>query len=306
MTNAPQRSTRPVIMLTGAGGQLGFELATLLAAHGDVVTSDVGTLDLTDPDAIVEAVRSLRPSLIVNAAAYTAVDLAEKESELAHAINGRAPAVLAEEARKLGAVLIHYSTDYVFDGTSTVPYAEDAPTGPLNVYGASKLAGEAAVAASGAIALTFRTSWVYGMRGKNFLLTMRRLAAERDELKVVADQTGTPNWCRELAQATARIVAMGPAAMAERAGLYHMSATGCTTWFGFARAIIGDGGHPRVLPQATTDYPTPARRPAYGALDTRRFERSFGFALSPWHDTLVRCLASAGEVSPRGDIISTA
>jgi dTDP-4-dehydrorhamnose reductase len=296
--------TRPVIMLTGAGGQLGFELATLLAAHGEVVATDVGTLDLTDPDAIVGAVRALRPSIIVNPAAYTAVDRAEKEHALAHAINGRAPGILADEARKLGAVLIHYSTDYVFDGASRAPYAEDAPTGPLNVYGASKLAGEAAVAASGALALTFRTSWVYGLRGNNFLLTMRRLAAERDELKIVADQMGTPNWCRELAEATARVVAMGASAMADRAGLYHLSATGSTTWFGFARAIIGDVDRTRVLPLATADYPTPARRPMYGVLDTRKFERSFGFGLSPWSETLARCVASAVELSPRGDSVS--
>lgn len=293
--------TRPVIMLTGAGGQLGYELAALLAAHGEVVATDVGTLDLTDPDAIVAAVRSLRPTLIVNAAAYTAVDLAEKERDLAYAINARAPGVLADEARKLDAMLIHYSTDYVFDGASSLPYVEDAPKGPLGVYGASKLAGEEAVAASGALALTFRTSWVYGLRGRNFLLTMRRLAAERDELTVVADQTGTPNWCRELAQATVRVVATGRAAMAERAGLYHLSATGSTTWFEFARAIIGDVERPRIVPIATAGYPTPARRPAFGVLDTRKFERSFGFALSPWRDTLRRCVESPVEPSPFGD-----
>ncbi|NDP42903.1 MAG: dTDP-4-dehydrorhamnose reductase, partial [Aromatoleum sp.] len=199
---------RPTILLTGAGGQLGGELAPLLAAHGDVVATDRATLDLADPDAIVAAVRGARPTLIVNAGAYTAVDVAEREFALAHAVNARAPGILAEEAKRIGAVLIHYSTDYVFDGARTTPYPEEAPTGPLNAYGASKLEGEHAVAAAGAHALVFRTSWVYGFTGKNFLVTIRRLAGVRDELRIVADQTGVPNWSRALAEATARVVAV--------------------------------------------------------------------------------------------------
>jgi len=282
---------RPRILVTGANGQLGFELARSLGALGEVVAADRETLDLARPDAIVAVVRAARPQLIVNAAAYTAVDRAETERDLAFAINGRAPGILAEEARRLGAVLIHYSTDYVFDGAGSIPYREDAPTAPLNAYGESKLAGERAVAAAGGQALVFRTSWVYGLRGSNFLLTIRRLAAERDELRIVADQVGVPNWCRVLAEATVRVAGSGTAALADRAGLYHLSSTGATSWYEFARAIVGDAPRPRVVPITSADYPTPARRPAYGVLDTTRFERAFGFALPSWRDALARCLA---------------
>ena len=282
----------PTIFLTGARGQVGGELTRLLARHGTVVATDVDSLDLTNVDAVRAAVRAAKPALIVNAAAYTAVDLAEREADLAYAVNARAPGILAEEARHLGAVLIHYSTDYVFDGTRRTPYPEDAPTGPLNVYGASKLEGERAVAAAGAHALVFRTSWVYGLTGRNFLLTIRRLAAERDELRIVADQTGVPNWSRTLAEATTRIVAMGLSAMAERSGLYHLSSTGEATWHAFAQAIVGATSKVRVVPIATAEYPTPARRPAYGVLATVGFERTFGFALPGWREDLERCLRS--------------
>ncbi|MEP7328768.1 MAG: dTDP-4-dehydrorhamnose reductase, partial [Betaproteobacteria bacterium] len=217
-------TTRPRILITGAQGQVGHELARLLPPHGEVITLDRAALDLAQPDAIVAAVRAAAPDIIVNAAAYTAVDLAEKERAAAFAINATAPQILAEEARRLGALLIHYSTDYVFDGAGHTPYAEDAPVAPLNVYGASKLAGERAIAASGAPALVLRTSWVYGLRGRNFLLTIRRLAAERPELRIVADQTGTPNWAVALATATAALVAQGTPALKARAGLYHFSA----------------------------------------------------------------------------------
>jgi len=283
---------RPTILVTGARGQVGAELAVLLAAHGDVTAVDRAALDLADPDAIVAAIRGLKPDLIVNAGAYTAVDRAETERDLAFAVNATAPGILAAEAKRLSAVLIHYSTDYVFDGEARAPYAEDAPVAPLSVYGASKLAGEQAIAAAGARALTLRTSWVYGMRGSNFLLTIRRLAATRDELSIVADQTGVPNWCRTLAAATARIVAMGLPALADRSGLYHLSSTGQATWFDFARAIVGDAPTPRIVPITTAEYPLPARRPAFGVLATARFERTFGFALPPWRDELAACLAA--------------
>jgi len=288
---------RPAILLTGADGQVGFELARLLAPLGEIVAADRGALDLADPDAIVAVVRRLTPALIVNAAAYTAVDRAESEPDLARAINGRAPGILAEEAKRASAVLIHYSTDYVFDGTRTTPYPEDAPTAPLNMYGRSKLEGERAIAAAGAHAIVLRTSWVYGLRGKNFLLTMRKLAAERDALNVVSDQIGVPNWSRALAAATARIVGAGLPALAERSGLYHLSCTGEASWYDFARAILGDGPGPRIAPIATADYPTPAQRPAYGVLATSRFESTFGFALPHWRESLAECMASPAETS---------
>ena len=283
------------ILVTGANGQVGFELAHWLRPHGRIVAIDSDTLDLADPDAIARTMREVQPALVVNAAAYTAVDQAEQERDLAFAINAAAPGVLADEAKRAGAVLVHYSTDYVFDGAARAPYGEDAPTGPLSVYGATKLEGERRVVASGAAALVFRTSWVYGLRGRNFLLTIRRLAAEREELRIVADQTGVPNWCRTLAQATARVVANGLPYLRERAGLYHLSSGGSTTWYEFARAIVGEVPRPRVMPIATTDYPLPARRPAYGVLGTAKFERTFGFALPGWRDALAECVASPAD-----------
>ena len=283
---------RPTILVTGSNGQLGFELARLLTRCGDVVAADRAHLDLADPDAIVAAVRGAAPDLIVNAGAYTAVDLAEKEVSLAAATNARAPGILADEAKRTGAVLIHYSTEYVFDGARTTPYPEDAPTGPLNVYGATKLDGERAIAAVGGHALVFRTSWIYGLRGKNFLLTVRRLAAEREELRIVADQIGVPNWSRTLAEATVRVVGGGLPALTERAGLYHVCSRGEASWCDFARAIVGDVAKPRVTAITTADYPLPARRPLYGVLDTALFESTFGFALPGWRDALGQCLAS--------------
>lgn len=283
------------ILLTGAAGQLGCELVRALAPLGEVVGLDRTQLDLADASAIAATVRGAKPSLIVNAGAYTAVDLAEQEAGLAHAVNGVAPGVLAEEAKRLGAVLVHYSTDYVFDGAARVPYDEDAPARPLSSYGRSKLEGERAIEASGAHALVFRTSWVYGRRGKNFLVTIERLARERPEIRVVDDQTGVPNWCRELARSTARVAARGLPWLAERSGLYHMSATGSTTWYGFARTILADVPSVWVVPIPTSDYPTPARRPAYGVLGTAKFERTFGFALPDWRASLAECLASGPE-----------
>ena len=283
--------TRPTILLTGANGQVGFELQRALVAYGKVIACDHQKLDLGDRDALVDAVRSLKPQLIVNAAAYTAVDRAESEVSRAEAINALAPAILAEEAKHIDAALIHFSTDYVFDGASTLPYDEQALTGPLNVYGRTKRDGERAIAAIGGAHLIFRTSWVYGLRGANFLLTMLRLAAERDELRVVADQFGIPNWSRDLATTVAAVVSKGLPTVVERAGLYHLSAGGATSWFDFARAIIGDVKRPRVVPITTAEYPTPARRPAYGVLATGKFDRTFGIALPTWDDALARCLA---------------
>jgi len=285
--------SRPIILLTGSTGQLGFELKRTLAAHGEVAAFDHATLDLTDAKALAATVRLVRPQLIVNAAAYTAVDRAEQEADVALAVNAVAPGILAEEARRAGALLIHYSTDYVFDGAASVPYDESAPTHPLNVYGRSKLEGEQAIAATGAASIVLRTSWVYGLRGANFLLTIRRLAAEREELRIVADQRGVPNWCRALAEASAAMVGRGLPALIERAGLYHLSATGSASWFDFAKAIVGDAPRPRVVAITSADYPTAARRPAYGVLATGKLERAFGIKLPPWRETLAQCLASA-------------
>lgn len=283
--------TQPTILLIGSAGQLGFELARALPRYGEVVALDHAALDLADADALVAAVRGVRPRLIVNAGAYTAVDRAESEPGQADAINTRAPGILAEEAKRAGALLIHYSTDYVFDGEATVPYDEQAVPHPINAYGRSKLGGERAIAAAGGASLVLRTSWVYGLRGQNFLTTMRRLAAEREELRVVADQVGTPNWTRSLAGATALIVGRGSAELAERAGLYHLSASGSTSWFDFARAIFAGADRPRVLPITSAEYPTAARRPRRSVLASGKFENTFGFALPPWEEMLHACMA---------------
>jgi dTDP-4-dehydrorhamnose reductase len=284
---------RPVILLTGAAGQLGFELARLLPAHGELVALDRAALDLADVDALVGTVRRLEPQIIVNAAGYTAVDRAESEPALADAINARAPAILAREAKLLDALLVHYSTDYVFDGASGAPYDEDAQPNPLSVYGRSKLAGERAIAAAGAAHLILRTSWVYGLRGQNFLQTVRRLALERDELRVVADQFGVPNWSRVLAEATATLLRGGGPALAKKSGIYHLSGRGRASWFDFARAIVDGAERPRVVPITTAEYPTAARRPASAVLATAKFERTFGFALPEWREMLAACKAAA-------------
>ena len=284
--------TRPSILVTGAQGQLGVVLAARLRAHGEVRATSRAELDLTDADSIVTSVRQARPALIVNAAAYTAVDRAEEDRETAYAVNARAPGLLAEEAKRSGAVLVHFSTDYVFDGARLTPYPEDAPTAPLNVYGASKLAGEAAIAATGASALVFRTSWVYGARGANFLVTIRRLAAERDELRIVADQVGVPNWTHTLAHAVDRIVGLGLRALADRSGVYHLCSAGEASWYDFACAIVRRtcSAPKRIVPITTAEFPRPARRPAYAVLDTAKFRRVFGFSLPDWQGELEACL----------------
>ncbi len=281
--------------MTGARGQLGAELVVALAPLGRVVGLDRAALDLADADAIVRVVRDLAPAWIVNAAAYTAVDRAEGERERAFAVNAHAPGILAEEAKRRGSILVHYSTDYVFDGAQRTPYDESALPNPLNVYGASKLEGERAIAASGAAAVTLRTSWVYGLRGANFLTTIRRLAAQRDELRIVDDQTGVPNWTRALAAATAALVARGRDAVAERAGLYHLSAPGATTWYAFARAIVGDAPRPAIVPIATRDYPLAAPRPAYGVLASGRIAGAFGIVMPDWRAALTACLEGPEE-----------
>ncbi len=290
------------ILLTGRTGQVGYELERSLQGLGDIVALDRAQLDLSDLDGVRETVRRVRPQLIVNPAAYTAVDRGEDEAELAFRINGEAPGVMAEEASRLGAAMIHYSTDYVFDGRKVGAYVEGDPTCPINVYGRSKLAGEQAIQASGIPHLIFRTSWVYGMRGRNFLLTVRRLAEERDELRIVADQYGAPTWCRTIAEATAhavaflgagnRLLGMDQDLWREKSGLYHLAAQGQTTWHGFAQTIVAHWSinrKPVVTPITTGEYPLPARRPANSVLSCERFVNTF-CGLPEWRNALRLCL----------------
>ncbi|MBB5497116.1 dTDP-4-dehydrorhamnose reductase [Paraburkholderia sp. MM5384-R2] len=295
------------ILVTGVNGQLGYELARTLQGLGNVVAVDRSRLDLSNLDQIRAVVRDLRPALIVNPAAYTAVDKAEEERDLAMRINGEAPGVLAEEAKKLGAALIHYSTDYVFNGTKEGAYVEDDPTDPQNVYGRSKLAGEQAIAASGVNHLVLRTSWVYGTRGKNFLLTMLRLGADRPELKVVADQFGAPTWCNTIATLSAHLCAQSFAAedgtkwWDERSGIYHLCAGDSTSWHGFASAIfeLADlPNRPNTLPIPAADYPTPAKRPANSRMSNDKLARVFGLAAPHWRDALKLCLTDGFPKSP--------
>jgi len=276
------------ILLTGATGQVGWELRKTLAPLGEVKAFDRFGLDLADAPTVVASVRALQPDVIVNAAAYTAVDKAETERDAAFAVNATAPRVLAEEARRSGALLVHYSTDYVFDGEKPAPYVEADATNPINVYGASKLAGERAVAAAGGRYLILRTCWVYGPRGKNFYLTMLRLAKERPELHVVNDQVGAPTSSLSIARATVQLLQQ------DAQGLYHMAAAGETSWCGFARAILkGAGLATPVHAIGTKDYPTPARRPRNSRLDCSKLRREHGVALPPWEEQLAEVTLAA-------------
>lgn len=291
------------ILLLGANGQVGYELRRALAPLGEVVCAtrdghlaDGGsceTADLDVPQSLPALVERVGPAVVVNAAAYTAVDRAETEHDAAFRANAQAPAALADACARRDALLVHYSTDYVFDGTASRPYREDDPVAPLGVYGESKLAGEQAIRASGARHMIFRTAWVYADRGHNFMLTMLRLAGERDELRVVSDQVGTPT--------PAALIADGTAAMLGRpfgaSATWHLTAAGGTSWHGFAEAII-ERAHalgrldrrPRVVPITTTDYPTPAQRPAWSRLDCSRFEADAGMVLPDWRAALERVL----------------
>ncbi|MDD5329858.1 MAG: dTDP-4-dehydrorhamnose reductase [Sulfuricella sp.] len=278
------------ILLIGKNGQVGWELQRTLATLGEVVAVGRQGMDLTDSDSIRHAIRSAGPDLIVNAAAHTAVDKAESEPDLAMAINGVAPGIMAEEAGRLGAAMVHYSTDYVFDGARTTPYTEEDAPNPLSVYGKTKLAGERAVQAAGIPHLIFRTSWVYGLRGRNFLLTVLRLAKERDELKIVDDQFGAPTWSRMIAEATAQILAQRKD-LNEVGGLYHLTAAGQTSWHGFTRAILDHAAKPspRLVAIPTADYPLPAPRPRNSALDNTKMRQAFGLALPAWDAALALC-----------------
>ena len=286
------------ILVTGGAGQVGWELRRTLANFGEVVAPARDVLDLAEADSIVAAVRGLRPHLIVNAAAYTAVDKAESEFDRALRINGDAPRILAEEAALTGAALVHYSTDYVFDGTKPEPYLESDAVAPINAYGRTKLAGEQGVMAAGAAHLILRTSWVYGPRGKNFLLTMLKLAKERKELKVVDDQIGAPTSARLIAEAAAAAIARSIVdgrldldGFRASGGLYHLTAAGRTSWYGFAQAILaGKDGVAKLSPIPASDYPTPARRPQNSVLDNSKMEKQFGIRLPDWKVGLNLCL----------------
>lgn len=284
------------ILLTGGSGQIGRELQPFFAGH-TVIAPSHAECDLSDPDSVRKAVRSAEPDVIVNPAAYTAVDKAEQETDVAHAINAIAPGVLGEEAKRLAIPLIHFSTDYVFDGNGQAPYREDHPVAPINAYGQTKLDGERAVEASGCAFVILRTAWVYARHGKNFLLTVERLARERPRLTIVADQRGTPNWARDLARAASTIALCG-GELSERRGIYHLSSRGETTWHGFAKAIVDNmklPNPPEVVAIATADFPTPAKRPAYSVLSTEKLERTFGIVLPQWNDSLSACQISVAD-----------
>jgi dTDP-4-dehydrorhamnose reductase len=292
------------ILITGANGQVGWELQRALQVLGEIAALERGTCDLSSAEAIRTRVRELRPQVIVNAAAYTAVDKAESEFEAARAINSIAPGILAEEAQRYGALLVHYSTDYVFDGAKEAAYLETDAPNPLSEYGRSKLAGEQLIQSVDGPHVILRTSWVYGARRSNFLLTMLRLASERDELRVVDDQHGTPTWCRTIAEATGVIVAKlstGAGIDLDRArsatGVYHLTAAGRVSWYGFARAIIERTQHlrthamPTIRPIATSEYASPAARPKNSVLCSDKIEHAFGITCPGWEHALDLCLA---------------
>ena len=287
------------ILILGKQGQIAWELQVTLASLGNVTVFGSQELDLANPDRIREKVRQVRPDIIINAAAYTAVDKAEIEPELCNAINANAPGILAELSRDSQALLVHYSTDYVFDGSKTSPYLETDPTNPLGIYGASKLAGEQAIIQVDCPHLILRTTWVYGNRGQNFLLTILRLAAARAELKIVSDQVGAPTWSRSIAEATSQIVAQCGEDRSLR-GLYNLSAAGKTSWYGFASQIVSQYRelHPdrhlaiqNILPIPASDYPTPAQRPANSVLDNSKILADFGVQLPDWNLSLGQLLA---------------
>jgi dTDP-4-dehydrorhamnose reductase len=295
------------ILVFGRVGQVGWELRHKLACLGEVTAIDYPEIDFSKPDSIRTTVRAAEPTVIINAAAYTAVDKAESDPDLAMAINGTAPGVIAEEAKRLGSLLVHYSTDYVFDGTKPSPYVETDAPNPINVYGKTKLAGDQAIQSVGGEYLILRTSWVYGARGSNFLLTMLRLAQERTELQIVDDQIGAPTSSECIAQATANILAqlLAPSGggLDGRSGTYNLTSTGETTWFGFAKVLLtkssGTFGFtvPSLIPIKTRDFPRPAKRPANSRLSCQRLEQTFGIRMPYWEHALSLVLDTLTEGS---------
>jgi dTDP-4-dehydrorhamnose reductase len=294
------------ILLTGATGQVGGELVKLLGALGEVVAPAREGMDLANAGSVRETIRRVRPRWIVNPGAYTAVDKAESEPELAYAVNAEAVRVIGEEARTIGTGVIHFSTDYVFDGSGNAPYRETDATGPVSVYGASKLAGEKALAESGAGHLIFRTSWVYGGVGKNFLLTILKLTREREVLRVVGDQHGAPTWSRDLAEMTARVIGRCEAtaqgreladALAKLGGVYHAAGAGETTWYGFAAEAVrmqreAEPGvrFAEIEAITTADYPTAAKRPFNSRMNCSKLAEGFGWTMMDWKESLRKVL----------------
>ncbi len=295
------------ILIFGRIGQVGWELRHKLACLGHVTAIEYPEIDFSKPDSIRTTVRATKPAVILNAAAYTAVDKAESDLELATAINATAPGVIAEEAKRLGSILVHYSTDYVFDGTKQDSYVETDAPNPINVYGKTKLAGDQAIQSVGCDYLILRTSWVYGARGSNFLLTMLRLAQERTELRIVDDQIGAPTSSECIAQATANILAqlLAPSGrgLDGCGGIYNLTSTGETSWFGFAKALLtkssGTFGFtvPNLIPIKTSDFPRPAKRPANSRLSCQRLEQTFGVTLPYWEHALSLVLDTLTEGS---------
>jgi len=287
-------------LILGAQGQLGVELQNAFQDAGEVIALGREGCDLSSGSSIRAAVQQAHPDVILNAAAYTAVDRAESEPELAMRINGEAPGILAEEAKRCGALLVHYSTDYVFDGAKSAPWVEEDPTNPLNVYGETKLAGERNIQQAGGQYLIFRTSWVFSPRGNNFLLTMLRLGSERTELRIVDDQRGAPTSALALASATRRIMDAGRG----NTGLYHMTCAGETTWCGFARAIFARARAEKrwaaVIGIPASEYPTPARRPSNSVLSNAKLKSTFGVELPNWESALEVALRAIGGPGSEG------
>jgi dTDP-4-dehydrorhamnose reductase len=286
---------QPKILILGKNGQVGWELCRTLAPLGDIISTDYPAIDFTDADSLRRWIRDTSPQIIVNAAAYTAVDKAEAEPDLCHKINAEAPGILAEESQRLGAWLVHYSTDYVFNGTQASPYTENDVPNPLGVYGKTKLAGDRAIQETGVHYLIFRLCWVYGARGQNFMRTIQRLAAEREQLRVVNDQTGCPTWSRLIAEATALALVQVLQATDRPAlhGLYHLCASGHTSWHGFAKKIleqipVNQCRCREVVPITTAEYPTAAKRPAYSVMSCAKLQRTFGLRLPEWQESLAQ------------------
>jgi len=288
-------------LVFGKTGQVARSLAARLRSPESTLFLGREQADLSRPDTMRRAIEAFEPDIVINAAAYTAVDQAESEPEAARAVNADAPGVMAQACAESGAWLVQYSTDYVFDGTAAEPYTEDAPVAPLNVYGRTKLGGEEAVRDTLERHLIFRTSWVYSNHGRNFLNTMLRLSDERDRLTIVSDQTGGPTWAGAIAAATDEVVlalATQPSGADDKAGTYHMSCAGQTSWYGFARAIFEHTGRLdriRVEPIATRDYPSAAERPMFSVLSNEKLERVFGVKLADWDDALQQCLSERDD-----------